>query len=56
VGHVLGITEVATAESKAIGSAEGFDEIGIELFDAFYGPVSLVGVLLGWCSDIAATV
>ena len=55
-GHVLGIAEVATAKGKARGSAEVFDEIGIELFDALDGPVSLVGVLLGWRSDVAATV
>lgn len=56
MGHVLGITEVATAEGKAIGSAEGFDEIGIELLDALDGPASLVGVLLGRRSDVAATI
>jgi hypothetical protein len=55
-GDVLGIAEIATAEGKAIRSAEGFDEVGIELFDAFYGPVSLVRVLLGRGSALAATV
>ena len=55
-GHVLWIAEIATTEGKAIRSAKGFDEVGIELFDAFYGPVSLVGVLLGRSSAIAATV
>ena len=55
-GDVLWIAEIATAEGKTICSAEGFDEIGIELFDAFYGPVSLFGVLLGRCSAFAATI
>lgn len=55
-GHVLWIAEIAAAEGKAIRSTEGFDEIGIELFDTFYGPVSLVGELLGRSSALAATV
>jgi hypothetical protein len=55
-GHVLRVAEIAATKDAAIRSAEGFDEIGIELFDAFYGPVSLVGVILGRSSALAATV
>ena len=55
-GRVLWIAEIAMTEGKAISSAECFDEIGIELFNAFYGLVSPVGVILGRCSAIAAAV
>lgn len=54
--HILWIIKIAMTEGEAIGSSECYDKIGIELFDTFDGPVSLVRVLLRWRSDIAATV
>ena len=50
------ITEITTAKCKTIGIAKGFDEIGIELFDPFYGPVSLIRAVFRCCFDIVSAV